>query len=142
MKDMSDCNKNNNQDVNLKEEKLFRAMSGVDEDLLLRSGQIRNSGRVHKFPMRYVTRIAAACLCFVVAGVLYMTVPAMRIRQHHRWPTVSLRIRRSRKRRWMLPGRGIQQEQRTRSSRLRQWRKRRLLCRRVRLRRIVPIWLK
>lgn len=69
MKDMSDCNKNNNQDVNLKEEKLFRAMSGVDEDLLLRSGQIRNSGRVHKFPMRYVTRIAAACLCFVVAGV-------------------------------------------------------------------------
>ena len=72
MKDMSDCNKNNNQDVNLKEEKLFRAMSGVDEDLLLRSEQIRNSGRVHKFPMRYVTRIAAACLCFVVAGVLYM----------------------------------------------------------------------
>ena len=59
MKDMSDCNKNNNQDVNLKEEKLFRAMSGVDEDLLLRSEQIRNSGRVHKFPMRYVTRIAA-----------------------------------------------------------------------------------
>lgn len=53
MKDMSDCNKNNNQDVNLKEEKLFRAMSGVDEDLLLRSEQIRNSGRVHKFPMRY-----------------------------------------------------------------------------------------
>ena len=52
MKDMSDCNKNNNQDVNLKEEKLFRAMSGVDEDLLLRSEQIRNSGRVHKFPMR------------------------------------------------------------------------------------------
>lgn len=74
MKDMSDCNKNNNQDVNLKEEKLFRAMSGVDEDLLLRSEQIRNSGRVHKFPMRYVTRIAAACLCFVVAGVLYMTM--------------------------------------------------------------------
>lgn len=70
MKDMSDCNKNNNQDVNLKEEKLFRAMSGVDEDLLLRSEQIRNSGRVHKFPMRYVTRIAAACLCFVVAGVI------------------------------------------------------------------------
>ena len=49
MKDMSDCNKNNNQDVNLKEEKLFRAMSGVDEDLLLRSEQIRNSGRVHNF---------------------------------------------------------------------------------------------
>lgn len=79
MKDMSDCNKNNNQDVNLKEEKLFRAMSGVDEDLLLRSEQIRNSGRVHKFPMRYVTRIAAACLCFVVAGVLYMTMSSTKM---------------------------------------------------------------
>ena len=79
MKDMSDCNKNNNQDVNLKEEKLFRAMSGVDEDLLLRSKQIRNSGRVHKFPMRYVTRIAAACLCFVVAGVLYMTMSSTKM---------------------------------------------------------------
>ncbi len=33
------CNKNNNQDVNLKEEKLFRAMSGVEEELLHRSGQ-------------------------------------------------------------------------------------------------------
>lgn len=79
MKDMSDCNKNNNQDVNLKEEKLFRAMSGVDEDLLLRSEQLRNSGRVHKFPMRYVTRIAAACLCFVVAGVLYMTMSSTKM---------------------------------------------------------------
>lgn len=79
MKDMSDCNKNNNQDVNLKEEKLFRAVSGVDEDLLLRSEQIRNSGRVHKFPMRYVTRIAAACLCFVVAGVLYMTMSSTKM---------------------------------------------------------------
>lgn len=79
MKDMSDCNKNNNQDVNLKEEKLFRAMSGVDEDLLLRIEQIRNSGRVHKFPMRYVTRIAAACLCFVVAGVLYMTMSSTKM---------------------------------------------------------------
>lgn len=79
MKDMSDCNKNNNQDVNLKEEKLFRAMSGVDEDLLLRSEQIRNSGRVHKFPMRYVTRIAAACLCFVVAGVLYMAMSSTKM---------------------------------------------------------------
>ena len=79
MKDMSDCNKNNNQDVNLKEEKMFRAMSGVDEDLLLRSEQIRNSGRVHKFPMRYVTRIAAACLCFVVAGVLYMTMSSTKM---------------------------------------------------------------
>ena len=79
MKDMSDCNKNNNQDVNLKEEKLFRAMSGVDEELLLRSEQIRNSGRVHKFPMRYVPRIAAACLCFVVAGVLYMTMSSTKM---------------------------------------------------------------
>lgn len=58
---------------NSKEEKLFRAMSGVDEDLLLRSEQSgnKNTGKVHKFPMRYVTRIAAACLCFVVAGVMY-----------------------------------------------------------------------
>ena len=150
MKDMSDCNKNNNQDVNLKEEKLFRAMSGVDEDLLLRSGQIRNSGRVHKFPMRYVTRIAAACLCFVVAGVLYMTMSSTKMADNTgnadtaapQMAYGSLRIRRSRKRRWMLPGRGIQQEQRTRSRKRRQWRKRRLLCRRVRLRRIVPIWLK
>ena len=62
MKDMSDCNKNNNQDVNLKEEKLFRAMSGVDEDLLLRSEQIRNSGRVHK-----------------LAGVLYMTMSSTKM---------------------------------------------------------------
>ena len=54
-------------------------MSGVDEDLLLRSGQIRNSGRVHKFPMRYVTRIAAAWLCFVVAGVLYMTMSSTKM---------------------------------------------------------------
>ena len=54
-------------------------MSGVDEDLLLRSEQIRNSGRVHKFPMRYVTRIAAACLCFVVAGVLYMTMSSTKM---------------------------------------------------------------
>ena len=51
----------------------------MDEDLLLRSEQIRNSGRVHKFPMRYVTRIAAACLCFVVAGVLYMTMSSTKM---------------------------------------------------------------
>lgn len=150
MKDMSDCNKNNNQDVNLKEEKLFRAMSGVDEDLLLRSEQIRNSGRVHKFPMRYVTRIAAACLCFVVAGVLYMTMSSTKmadstgnadtaapqmaygITEDQEIQEEAVDAARS----------GIQQEQRTRSSQLRQWRKRRLLCRRVRLRRIVPIWLK
>lgn len=150
MKDMSDCNKNNNQDVNLKEEKLFRAMSGVDEDLLLRSEQIRNSGRVHKFPMRYVTRIAAACLCFVVAGVLYMTMSSTKmadstgnadtaapqmaygITEDQEIQEEAVDAARS----------GIQQEQRTRSRKRRQWRKRRLLCRRVRLRRIVPIWLK
>ena len=148
MKDMSDCNKNNNQDVNLKEEKLFRAMSGVDEDLLLRSEQIRNSGRVHKFPMRYVTRIAAACLCFVVAGVLYMTMSSTKMADSTgnadtAAPQMAyMEELLSRCPRWMLPGRGIQQEQRTRSRKRRQWRKRRLLCRRVRLRRIVPIWLK
>lgn len=151
MKDMSDCNKNNNQDVNLKEEKLFRAMSGVDEDLLLRSGQIRNSGRVHKFPMRYVTRIAAACLCFVVAGVLYMTMSSTKMADNTgnadtAAPQMAYGITEDQEIQEeaveMLPGRGIQQEQRTRSRKRRQWRKRRLLCRRVRLRRIVPIWLK
>lgn len=150
MKDMSDCNKNNNQDVNLKEEKLFRAMSGVDEDLLLRSEQIRNSGRVHKFPMRYVTRIAAACLCFVVAGVLYMTMSSTKMADSTgnadtAAPQMAYGITEDQEIQEEAvdaAGRGIQQEQRTRSSQLRQWRKRRLLCRRVRLRRIVPIWLK
>lgn len=150
MKDMSDCNKNNNQDVNLKEEKLFRAMSGVDEDLLLRSEQIRNSGRVHKFPMRYVTRIAAACLCFVVAGVLYMTMSSTKMADSTgnadtAAPQMAYGITEDQKIQEEAVDAarsGIQQEQRTRSSQLRQWRKRRLLCRRVRLRRIVPIWLK
>lgn len=150
MKDMSDCNKNNNQDVNLKEEKLFRAMSGVDEDLLLRSGQIRNSGRVHKFPMRYVTRIAAACLCFVVAGVLYMTMSSTKMADNTgnadtAAPQMAYGITEDQEIQEEAVDAarsGIQQEQRTRSSQLRQWRKRRLLCRRVRLRRIVPIWLK
>ena len=66
----------NNRNENSKEEKLFRAMSGVDEELLLRSEQSgsNNTGKVHKFPMRYVTRIAAACLCLMVAGVLYVTM--------------------------------------------------------------------
>ena len=51
-------------------------MSGVDEDLLLRSEQrgSKNTGKVRKFPMHYASRIAAACLCFVVAGVLYVTM--------------------------------------------------------------------
>ena len=143
MKDMSDCNKNNNQDVNLKEEKLFRAMSGVDEDLLLRSGQIRNSGRVHKFPMRYVTRIAAACLCFVVAGVLYMTMSSTKMADSTgnadaAAPQMAYGITEDQKIQEEAVDAarsGIQQEQRTRSRKRRQWRKRRL-------RRIVPIWLK
>ena len=63
-----------------KEEKLFRALSGVDEELLLRSEQNdsgekqKTNGKIHRFPLRYVSRIAAACLCFVVAGVLYVTM--------------------------------------------------------------------
>lgn len=148
MKDMSDCNKNNNQDVNLKEEKLFRAMSGVDEDLLLRSEQIRNSGRVHKFPMRYVTRIAAACLCFVVAGVLYMTMSSTKMADSTgnadtAAPQMAYGITEDQEiQEEAVDAARIQQEQRTRSRKRRQWRKRRLLCRRVRLRRIVPIWLK
>ncbi len=79
MKDMSD-NKNNRSEKQ-KEEKLFRALLGVDEELLLRSEQSGNgkSGKVHRFPMRYVTRIAAACLCFVVAGVLYMTMSSTKM---------------------------------------------------------------
>ena len=63
-----------------KEEKLFRALSGVEEELLHRSEQ--NNGaekrkanvKIRRFPLYYVSRIAAACLCFVVAGVLYMTM--------------------------------------------------------------------
>lgn len=63
-----------------KEEKVFRALSGVDEELLLRSEQSNGTkkqnenGKIHRFPLRYATHIAAACLCFVVAGVLYMTM--------------------------------------------------------------------
>lgn len=77
--DMSD-NKNNKNE-NKKEERLFRAMSGVDEELLLRSEQTGSgdTGNVHRFPMRYVTRIAAACLCFVVAGVLYVTMSSTKM---------------------------------------------------------------
>lgn len=64
-----------------REEKLFRAMSGVDEELLLRSEQSGsgNTGKVHKFPTRYVSRIAAACLCFAVAGVLYAAMSSTKI---------------------------------------------------------------
>ena len=63
-----------------KEERLFRAMSGVEEELLHRSEQNNGAekrkanGKIRRFPLYYVSRIAAACLCFVVAGVLYMTM--------------------------------------------------------------------
>lgn len=63
-----------------KEEKLFRALSGVKEELLHRSEQNsgvekrKANGKIRRFPLYYVSRIAAACLCFVVAGVLYMTM--------------------------------------------------------------------
>ena len=63
-----------------KEEKLFRALSGVEEELLHRSEQNNGvekrkaNGKIRRFPLHYVSRIAAACLCFVVAGVLYMTM--------------------------------------------------------------------
>ena len=59
-----------------KEEKLFRAMSGVDEELLLRSeqGSGKDTGKVHRFPIRRISRVAAACLCFVVIGALFVTV--------------------------------------------------------------------
>ncbi len=63
-----------------KEEKLFRALSGVEEELLHRSEQNEGvekrkaNGKIRRFPLYYVSHIAAACLCFVVAGVLYMTM--------------------------------------------------------------------
>ena len=63
-----------------KEERLFRALSGVEEELLHRSEQNNGvekrkaNGKIRRFPLHYVSRIAAACLCFVVAGVLYMTM--------------------------------------------------------------------
>lgn len=72
---MSGQNKNRE-----KEEKLFRALSGVDEELLLRSEQSngtkkqKENGKIHRFPLHYASRIAAACLCFVAAGVMYMTM--------------------------------------------------------------------
>lgn len=63
-----------------KEERLFRSLSGVEEELLHRSEQNEGvekrkaNGKIRRFPLYYVSRIAAACLCFVVAGVLYMTM--------------------------------------------------------------------
>ena len=63
-----------------KEEKLFRALSGVEEELLHRSEQNEGmekrkvNGKIHRFPLYYVSRIAAACLCFVVMGAVFVTV--------------------------------------------------------------------
>lgn len=57
-----------------KEEKLFRALSGVEEELLHRSEQNEGvekrkaNGKIRRFPLYYVSRIAAACLCFVTMG--------------------------------------------------------------------------
>ena len=68
-----------------KEEKLFRALSGVEEELLNRSEQNsgvekrKANGKIRRFPLHYVSRIAAACLCFVVAGVLYMTMSSTKM---------------------------------------------------------------
>ena len=68
-----------------KEEKLFRALSGVEEELLHRSEQNNGvekrkaNGKIRRFPLHYVSRIAAACLCFVVAGVLYMTMSSTKM---------------------------------------------------------------
>ena len=68
-----------------KEEKLFRALSGVEEELLHRSEQNNGmekrkaNGKIRRFPLHYVSGIAAACLCFVVAGVLYMTMSSTKM---------------------------------------------------------------
>ena len=68
-----------------KEEKLFRALSGVEEELLHRSEQNNGAekrkanGKIRRFPLYYVSRIAAACLCFVVAGVLYVTMSSTKM---------------------------------------------------------------
>ena len=68
-----------------KEEKLFRALSGVEEELLHRTEQNNGAekrkanGKIRRFPLHYVSRIAAACLCFVVAGVLYMTMSSTKM---------------------------------------------------------------
>ena len=63
-----------------KEERLFRALSGVEEELLHRSEQNEGvekrkaNGKIRRFPLYYVSRIAAACLCFVVMGAVFVTV--------------------------------------------------------------------
>ena len=68
-----------------KEEKLFRALSGVEEELLHRSEQNEGvekrkaNGKIRRFSLYYVSRIAAACLCFVVVGVLYVTMSSTKM---------------------------------------------------------------
>lgn len=63
-----------------KEERLFRALSGVEEELLHRSEQNEGvekrkaNGKIRRFPLYYVSRIAAACLCFVAMGAVFVTV--------------------------------------------------------------------
>lgn len=64
---------------------MFRALSGVEEELLHRSEQNEGvekrkaNGKIRRFPLYYVSRIAAACLCFVVAGVLYVTMSSTKM---------------------------------------------------------------
>lgn len=61
-------------------ERLFLAMSGVDEELLARSEESAaehtgtKTGKIHRFPIGRTSRIAAACLCFVVVGAVFVTV--------------------------------------------------------------------
>lgn len=68
-----------------KEERLFRALFGVEEELLHRSEQNecvekrKANGKIRRFPLYYVSRIAAACLCFVVVGVLYVTMSSTKM---------------------------------------------------------------
>ena len=63
-----------------KEERLFRALSGVEGELLHRSEQNEGvekrkaNGKIRRFPLYYVSRIAAACLCFVTMGAVFVTV--------------------------------------------------------------------
>ena len=63
-----------------KEERLFRALSGVEGELLHRSEQNEGvekrkaNGKIRRFPLYYVSRIAAACLCFVAMGAVFVTV--------------------------------------------------------------------
>ena len=76
---MSTNGKQENQNNHGNAEKLFRAMSGIDEELLARSEQSTadaraKRGKVHRFPVWKTSRIVAACLCFVVVGAVFVTV--------------------------------------------------------------------